>query len=83
MKTIREDNLMANITLVKLQLLTKNNPITGVYLYAPIIKDSYNRFYWCETLKAAKVLKKDDIKIGTLTIRREIPKEFYEANGLI
>lgn len=68
--------------LIKLQLNTKNNKKNGFYLYTPIVKKD-NLYYWCESIKTDKVLKPQDVSIEDLKIRREIPKEFYAANGIV
>ncbi len=63
--------------LIKLNLVTKN----GTYLYVPIVKIE-NRYFWCESILFKKVTKIKDINIEDLKTRREIPEQFYQANGI-
>jgi len=68
--------------LVKLQLFSKNNLKNGFYLYCPIVKIE-DKFFWCKSIKTNRVTKTSEINTKELQITREIPPEYYEANGLI
>ena len=69
------------MTIVKLQLLTKNNKERGLYLYQPIVEIN-GKYYWCESIKTHKVITKEQLSVNSLQVKREIPSQFYAANGL-
>jgi len=68
--------------LIKLILQTKNNKRNGIYLYSPIVEIN-GRYFYCESIKANKVLKQDQINISTIKPTREIQPQYYQANGLV
>lgn len=67
--------------LFKLTLISKNNKRTGIYLYRPIIKVG-DKFFWCGSIKTRQPIKKTEITPSMLVMDREIPKQFYQANGI-
>lgn len=69
------------MTLFKLQLISKNNKRRGSYLYMPIVEDN-GKYYFCESVKSSAVLNKKDVNISSIKVRREIPEQFYAANGI-
>lgn len=69
-------------TIVKLDLISKNNLQRGSYHYSPIVKIG-DDFYWCKSLITKSVIKAKDIDVNDLVIERIIPTMFHEANGLI
>jgi hypothetical protein len=65
--------------IAKINLMSKNNVKNGFYLYRPIVEID-GKFYFCESIKTSSPMK--DIDKYTLKVTREIPSEFYKANGL-
>lgn len=67
--------------LAKLSLMSKNNKRDRRYLYSPIMEDN-GKYFWCESIKTDRPLNKKTVDLAALKIRREIPPEYYKANGL-
>lgn len=65
----------------KLQLISKNNLSRGSYLYMPIVEDG-GKYFFCNSIKTAKVTRAAEIPLASITVRREIPAQYYEANGI-
>jgi len=72
---------MSELKIFKLDLYSKNNKKNGFYLYTPIVFGG-GSYYWCESIKSDKVLKANEVNVYSLVIKREIPKEYYIANGI-
>lgn len=64
-----------------LRLMSKNNKKRGSYIYSAIVTDG-EKYYYCRSVRSICILKKKDININELEIIREIPKEYYKANGI-
>ena len=65
--------------LVKTNLISKNNTKNGFYLYAPIVKLN-GEYFFCESIKTEQPVK--GFPSSELTIKRQIPREFLQANGI-
>lgn len=73
---------MSSLSLVKLNLMSKNNKRTGRYIYSPVVFLN-GSYYFCESIKSGSVLRISDIDINKLVIIREIPMVYYMANGIV
>ncbi len=69
------------MTIVKVQLFSKNNKARGWYLYMPIVEVD-GKYFRCESVKTFRVITKNDLNVADLKITREISPEYYAANGL-
>jgi len=67
--------------LFKIRLMTKNSFKNSFYLYLPVVRID-NKYYFCESIKSKIKIDKKKIDINSLVIKREIPKEYYAANGI-
>ena len=67
--------------LIRLSLISINNVKNKVYFYSPIIKVD-NKYFWCKSIKSNNIVKLKDIVLKDLEVKREIPEQFYEQNGI-
>lgn len=67
--------------LISLSLISKNNVKTGRYIYHPVVQIGEQYFY-CDSIITNKVIRKSDIDIDTLIVKRQIQPKFYAANGI-
>jgi hypothetical protein len=65
----------------KLTLISKNNQATGIYIYLPVVRMG-DKYFFAEGVKVNRKITKKDIDVNDIKIRREIPQEFYKANGI-
>ena len=70
------------MTLVKLDLMSKNNQKRGTYLYVPIVWLN-NEYYRCSAIHSTSILKKSQVKESDIHITSKILPEFYAANNLV
>jgi len=70
------------MNIVKIDLASKNNKQNGFYLYIPIVEVN-GKYFWCESIKTNRVMTVKDIEPCSLFIKREIPQQFYKANGIV
>lgn len=68
--------------IIKLKNMVKNGKQLGFYLYMPIVAVN-DEFFWCESIKSRTILKPKDIDVNNLVVKRLIPQEFHEPNGLV
>lgn len=72
----------SRMTIVKLDLISKNNRKNGIWLYMPIVEKD-GRYYRCESILSRDgTLKKDQVNPETVKVTSEIKPEYYAANGL-
>jgi len=67
--------------IVNIQLVSKNNKKNGIYLYRIVVKKD-GLYYFCGSIMNDGPIKAKDIDVNSLVIGREIPKEFWEVNGI-
>ncbi len=68
--------------LFKIKLHSKNNKQRGTYHYSTILKDG-NKYYFGSSVISKIVLRAENINVNDIVKGREIPQEFYTANGII
>jgi len=67
--------------LYNIKLMSKNNKKTGLYLYSLVLRDG-NEYFYGESVKSDKPLKKEDIKQEQIKPTRAIHPDFYIPNGI-
>lgn len=65
----------------RISLTSKNNTKTKKYIYSIVVKCD-GVYYYAGFVTTHKPIKKQDVDVNTLELKREIPFEFYKANGI-